>query len=45
MVRQMRDEEERVAGFFQPVDFAWYRDVQRARLAAREFSEQTDADY
>lgn len=46
LVRQVReDREEELANFFEPVQFNWSKQRYRIRVAAREFSQHTYADY
>ena len=45
MIAHLREEEERVADFFEAVTYDWDEDIHIARMAARRFSEQTHADY
>jgi len=37
--------EERVADFFEVVEYNWSRELYRASVAVREYSEHIDADY
>ena len=46
IVRRLHEnEEERFAAFFEPVTYSWNKRQHRLRVAARKFSEETDADY
>ncbi|MHB8902548.1 MAG: hypothetical protein ACYC6Y_27620, partial [Thermoguttaceae bacterium] len=46
VARRLEDEEDTdLATFFEPVTFKWSRGIQRVRNMAREYCNQTHADY
>jgi len=45
IVAAPQEEEEEIADFFEPPTFEWNKHIYIARMAARRYSEQTDADY
>jgi hypothetical protein len=43
--RLEQEDEAELAEFFEPISFSWNADINRVRNIAREYSQQTHADY